>query len=384
MAGVFKRASDKARGKAGKWTAWWIGPDGRRKSRAAYTDKAASLELARRNEAEAGLIRDGLLDAGALTRRDADRRPVADHAEDYRRHLLAKGDTPRHCAATASAIRRLLADAGVTSLAELTADRVQGALGRLKAVRSARTANHALGAAKAFARWLHDCGRLKEVPRGLLKLAPYPEGADRRRVRRALSLAEIDRLLAAAESGEPLVAKRPHKSKHHDVYITGPERAMLYRLALASGFRAGELASLAPEAFGADLDNPCIIVSASYSKRGKRTGRDDIQPVRRADAETFRRWVATRPPGEPIIPVPKRTADMLKVDLAAAGIPYRDSAGRVVDFHALRHSYITHLVRSGVNPKLVQTLARHSTITLTLDRYTSVESDDVRKALEGE
>jgi integrase len=383
VAGVFKRPSDKARGKAGKWTAWWFGPDGRRRSRAAYTDKAASFELARRNEAEASLVRDGLLDAGALARRDADRRPVADHAEDYRRHLIAKGDCPKHCAATASAIVRLLADAGATVLSELTVDRVQGALGRLKAVRSARTANHAAGAVKAFARWLHDCGRLKEVPRGLLKLAPYPEKSDRKRVRRALTEAELARLLAAAESGGPFVASRPKKSRHLDVLLTGPDRAMLYRLAMATGFRAGELASLTPESFALDGPAPTITVPAAYSKRGKRSGRDDVQPIRRADADRFRAWLAGKPAGVPVLPVPTRTADMLRVDLAAAGIPATDAAGRVLDFHALRHSYITHLVRSGVNPKLVQTLARHSTITLTLDRYTSVESDDVRKALEG-
>ena len=32
-------------------------------------------------------------------------------------------------------------------------------------------------------------------------------------------------------------------------------------------------------------------------------------------------------------------AEMLRVDLEAAGIPYRDEAGQVADFHALRHSY---------------------------------------------
>ena len=43
---------------------------------------------------------------------------------------------------------------------------------------------------------------------------------------------------------------------------------------------------------------------------------------------------------------------MLRLDLAAAVIPFRDAEGRVADFHALRHSYITLLQRSGVHPKL--------------------------------
>lgn len=49
---------------------------------------------------------------------------------------------------------------------------------------------------------------------------------------------------------------------------------------------------------------------------------------------------------------------------------YVDAAGRVADFHALRHTYITNLATAGVSPKTAQTLARHSTITLTMDRYT--------------
>jgi integrase len=42
----------------------------------------------------------------------------------------------------------------------------------------------------------------------------------------------------------------------------------------------------------------------------------------------------------------------------------------VVDFHALRHTFITSLAAAGVHPKTAQMLARHSTITLTMDRYT--------------
>jgi len=49
---------------------------------------------------------------------------------------------------------------------------------------------------------------------------------------------------------------------------------------------------------------------------------------------------------------------------------YRDSAGRVADFHALRHTFISNLVNGGVHPKTAQMLARHCTITLTMDRYT--------------
>jgi hypothetical protein len=52
---------------------------------------------------------------------------------------------------------------------------------------------------------------------------------------------------------------------------------------------------------------------------------------------------------------------------------YRDAKGRVIDFHALRHTYISHQVRNGVNPKIVQQNARHGSITLTMDSYTHVD-----------
>ena len=63
-------------------------------------------------------------------------------------------------------------------------------------------------------------------------------------------------------------------------------------------------------------------------------------------------------------------------------IPYEDEAGRVFDFHSLRHQFISDLVRGGVHPKEAQTLARHSTITLTMDRYTHVGIVDLTAALE--
>ncbi len=61
---------------------------------------------------------------------------------------------------------------------------------------------------------------------------------------------------------------------------------------------------------------------------------------------------------------------------------YWDDAGRAADFHSLRHSFITILVKMGVNPKVVQALARHSSIKLTMDRYSHLSSFNERPALQ--
>lgn len=381
MASVHRRKSDKARGKAGKYTCTWLGADDKRKSRAGTTDKAESLKLAQRYESEARLERDGLIDPAKVARRTAAARTPADHVDDYRRDLLASGFGGKHAAEVASVLRRLLAAAQVDSVAALAPDRIRLALGAMRdAGRSARTCNHAIVSLKAFARWLAAADRIKEVPKGVANLATFNEREDRRRVRRAATMAEIARLLAAAEAGPTWLIHGPAKSPYAGVPITGPERAALYRLALGTGFRAEEIRTLTPEMFQLDGDNPSVIVLAGFAKNGKQC----IQPITRELAEGLRPFVAGKPAGKPVLPMPSWGAKMLRRDLESAGIPYRDDKGGVLDFHALRHSYITHLIMSGANPKIVQVLARHSTIVLTIDRYSHVDDEDLRKALENQ
>jgi integrase len=383
MPGCYKPAAEKARGKAGRWLVWWVGADGARHSRRAYADRARSVDLMNMLDAEARQVRDGLVDPAQLKRRQARASPLAAHVRDYCDGLRAKGDTAKHVQDEGSLLRRLLADAGVESVAHLTAHRVRDGLGRWRETRSARRCNRALGAVKAFARWLADDSRIAEVPRGLGALKPYNEAADRRRVRRVLSRAEVAALLAAAEAGVPVQGARgPRRrgvARGPATSISGPDRAMLYRIAMGTGFRANELRTLAPECFRLDGDSPTITVVAAYSKRR----RDDVQPIRRDLAAALRPWLEGRPPGVPVLPVPLAAGKLLTHDLAAAGIRPRTADG-VVDLHSLRHSYITHLIADGVNPKVAQRLARHSTITLTLDRYAHVSDADVREALEGE
>jgi hypothetical protein len=52
------------------------------------------------------------------------------------------------------------------------------------------------------------------------------------------------------------------------------------------------------------------------------------------------------------------------------------------DMHALRHSYITLLSRSGAPLKVVQLLARHSDVRLTIGLYTHAEEADKAAAVQ--
>jgi hypothetical protein len=63
-------------------------------------------------------------------------------------------------------------------------------------------------------------------------------------------------------------------------------------------------------------------------------------------------------------------------------LKYRDSDGKVADFHAQRHTYISGIVAGGASVKTAQELARHSTPVLTIGRYSHTRLHDLTGALE--
>ncbi len=105
------------------------------------------------------------------------------------------------------------------------------------------------------------------------------------------------------------------------------------------------------------------------------------QPIRRELAAELARWLRGKSgrvwPGL----WHKKAAKLLRTDLAAAGVKYRDNMGRVLDFHALRGTFITSLTRAGVHPKTAQVLARHGDINLTMKYYTHLSLEEVAAVL---
>src|SRR5262249_27614559 len=150
--------------------------------------------------------------------------------------------------------------------------------------------------------------------------------------------------------------------------MAGPERALLYWVAVETGLRSNELRSLTRASFDLNDAAPTVTVEAAYSKHR----RQDTLPLRTELAAALKTHLALLLPTAPAFRMPadrKTAAKTYRADVEAAGIAYRDDAGRVADFHALRHTFISNLARGGIHPKLAQSLARHSTITLTMDRY---------------
>ncbi len=304
--------------------------------------------------------------------------PIADHLADFETHLESRGNTAKHIDNTVSMIRQVIAECSFKTLADIDANKVAMHVNDLRRQgKGLRSINKHLGAAKQFVTWLWRADRLRT---DLLKpLSKLNAVVDRRHRRRALTEDEIRRLLEAAEVGPDWIWRIGLQHSSKKLGMTGQERALLYRICLETGVRASEAGSLKPSSFDlANLNAATVSIEAGYSKHR----REDVLPIRRDLAERIQQYIARKHSQTLLFNMPKKPARMLRPDLAAPGIAYRDEAGRVADFYALRHTFISRLVRSGIAPALAKKLARHSTITLTLDHYTHIFIDDERALLE--
>ena len=372
MASVFKRG-----GRANRRGSYYIAyydENGKRRTVKGCTDKEASEALARKLEADALLRRKGVINPKDDQYAAAERVLLAEHLDDFRADLLKKHVTKKHANTVFRRASRVIELCGAKNISKLDPVAAQGAIKGLSEANpeedtngfSLQTCNHHIRAIKQFSRWLRRNGRSRENI--LAHLSTYNAALDVRHQRRSLTDKELLGLFEKAAEG-PVVCNIP-----------GPDRAVLYRLAVGTGFRASELLSLSLVSFDLDSSQSTITVKPGYSKRR----RLEVQPIRRDLAELLRPWLASKPQGEPLFGDlnSSRTAKMMRTDLKAAGIDYRDAEERVADFHSLRHTYITRLVQSGASVKVAQELARHSTPTLTLGRYSHLSVYDEAAALD--
>jgi integrase len=323
------------------------------------------------------LREEGLSDPDAERFADAQSKPLAEHIEDWRQYLLDEDKTQKQADMNRDRLRRLVAvirgarpkeiDGRIMSQAQLkrarslikqligqaplsilTADTVQGALARFKnAGWSLQTCNHYRSAPRAFTRWaVLKAKRLRHDP--LLGVSGYNVEKDRRHDRRTISVEELRELIGAAERG-PVVMD-----------MTGHTRALIYRLAAATGLRYSEIRSIRPESF--DWEAPSVTVAAGYTKNGE-TATLSLPAELLADLKPY----TTRcDAGKPVFPLQvSKGATMLRHDLKAAGIPYRDAAGLVFDFHSLRCEMATLADAQGFSLGVTQQRMRHSSSKLT-------------------
>ncbi len=351
------------------------------------------------------------------------------HIADYLEHLRSKRISGRkvsanHVRNVEHNLRRISRECSFQRLADLSRRAFERWLDQRETEgMSARTRNAHQSALTAFANWCVGTHRLTSNP--FHRLEKANEKSDRRRPRRALTEAEMTRLLEVARCRplqDALTIRRGKRMGQQVATLTdatrrrlerlGHERALIYKTLLLTGLRKGELASLTIGQLELDL-RPGAVSFAVLDPHDEKSGRGAEIPLRSDLVADLLGWLGVRlkleqdeararrgpipsrlPPETPLFKVPDGLIRIFDLDLVAAGlakrvlrngkwvIDKRDDRGRTIDVHALRHTFGTHLSRGGVAPRTAQAAMRHSTIELTMNTYTDPRLLDVAGALE--
>lgn len=381
------------RSPTGPWIARWFNHDGRRQQRSTRTtDRRSADRLAARWEEQSALRRGGVIDPRSDRFIAAEAKALSTHLADYASDLRSNARTKKHVDLVEGRVTRIMTLSRATRCSELTPSAVLLAIGAIRGMASAQTCAHYLRAAKSFSRWLWRDGRMMADPLAHVKGLSVEH--DRRYERRDLTDDEMRRLVAAAKAGPTWY----QGVAEGNGAMSGLDRACAYHLAAGTGFRLSELRTLTPERFDLDAEPPTVALRAGDTKNRRET----LQPIRPDLAETLRPWLRTKRAGAKVLPMPEKSAAMMRRDMAAARKAWiaeavddadreargksrflcpRDEAGRVADFHALRHTFITRIVAGGASMKVAQELARHSDPKLTFGRYAHARLHDLTAAL---
>jgi len=264
-----------------KWYIEYVNADGITRRVPGYTDKRATEQRAAELERIAAYKDVGLIDQHAEHRK----RPLTEHLDEWHAALIAKGTTDKQAREVHTRACRVIAGCRFTRWTDLSASKVQAFVADLRKAGkgiSIKTGNDHLAAVKQFAKWVVQDGRAPHSPLTHLKGGNAKQ--DRRYERRPLTTDELGWLIDTTEHAP--ACRR----------MTGSDRAMLYRLATGTGFRATEMRSLTPVGFQLDVDPPAVLLRAADSKHR----RDDLQPIRPDLAELLRGWLADKPTDGPV------------------------------------------------------------------------------------
>lgn len=324
-------------------------------------------ELLRRQAEGAAGIRDEYTDHAA--------RPLADHVEAWAESLRDRGVGAAHVERLRSSVIQTADLAGWKRIADLSARGLTAALAQLADRGSGpQTCNHHLAYAQQFSRWLWDDRRLREHP--LRGVRPAHVEGDLRHARRSPSGEEVGQLFDYLYG--PDVRRRGSCRSWGRDGMTGPQRALGYKVAMATGLRARELRSLSRESF--DLDAGTVTLKAAYDKRR----RPATQHLPAWLVDELREWFAADGGCWGMFPA-HHPGVILKYDLRDAGVAYQTNGPDgplFFDFHSLRHWYCTQVANQpGISPKTMMTLCRHSNPRLTMKVYAKAKLDQVKAAV---
>ena len=330
-------------------------------------------------------------------------KPLKKHLADWKAGLLSKGITEKQADQLHARVQRIFDESGFSYWPDVDASKTMQTLDRLKTIvrrknketgkmeskltdpASDLTKRHHLRACKQFSKWMVEDGRASQNP-----LEHLTRSAQVQNPRRALSIEEIQELLKYTQTAKP------------SFNISGPERALVYRVAIETGLRAEEIHSLKRPSF--DFENRTVRLDSKDTKNRK----DASLPLRASTVGLIKDHLSHKMPNARAFRIPSgkgycNAGRMLKKDLEKARAAWIKAAinnpdehrRRVesdfmkikttegkLDFHALRHTCSSLLNASGTNAKVIQSHMRHATLDMTMSVYTHAQTEQSRAAVE--
>jgi len=341
MAGARKRPNP-----GGKFQAWFVDAAGKRQFFTGTHDRRETLAMARKLEDEHKQVRLGYREPPRSASKHA-ARLYSEAVGEYVSWGLScggrggRGWAKIHARQKQKNLEWWAEHLGLASLGDLPGilPRAEAALRELQGRGlSGKSIMDRVESIKSFCRWAERRGFLDHDPtKGLTRFDTTPT-----RIYRALTREELAKLLAAVPE----------------------ERQLIYTLAVATGLRRSELKTL--KVSDLNLDMQALNLRAEITKN-KKSGLQPLSPW-------LLDWLLAATQGsDPDAPLlagfPGNPTETFYKDLKAAGIPRFVVGEGSATLHSLRVTFATLLIEEGADIKTAQTLMRHSTPTLTLNRY---------------
>jgi len=287
------------------------------------------------------------------SQREAAQASLAKQIQEFTGDLKAKGRNSQYIDETENKLELLSAECGWRCLKDVTAGAFIAWRSRQK--KSPKTLNEYLASAKGFLNWMvKPQGRLAANP--LASVGKVETRGREVRPRRAYADDELQALLNVA----------------------GKYRLPCLMSAL-TGIRHGELSELCWGDLNLSAEKPSVLVRASVSKNHKQACLP-LHPALLAELAAFRPADASA--GDMVFAGRMPHSVAFNALLKKAGITKRDTQGRVVDFHSLRHTFCTNLHRAGVSQREAMELMRHNDPRLTATTYTDTSLLSLRSAVQ--
>ncbi len=309
--------------------------------------------------------------------------PIGVHLDAYLVATAGKGTSAFHLAELNRVLTLTFAAASVKRLRDLTPNRLKAYLDSRLSTRSATTLNRCRQYLVSFVNWMVADGRLKVNPINSKTLPRYqPNKAPRRRA--AYTPAQLRSLVQAAltypvaaqsinRGGRPRAdGTRPASSPATLSLETvatlsrlGDERALMYRVLIATGLRRGELSRVQV----GHLEGGKLAVPGHLLK--VKTVQYVVFLLPPTLASDLSDHVADRNPNDSLltVPEPSNLSGLHQRHLRHAGLPATDGHGRHYDVHAIRRTVALFLDKRGVSETKRKRYLRHKASGVTQIHY---------------